>query len=120
MTNDNEAVPNPALRRYATGQAFVLTLGHTHIAVLEAIAHGRRELVGRNNWVGPARGLGMRGLVEHKHSPNFVGKQHGEMAEPITNYYRLTRAGWLTLDLLAEAGLAETVPARSKQRRLVA
>ena len=64
-------------------------------------------------------GLERRGLLEHRHGPNFVGAMTGPMGEPITHYYRLTRAGWLTHDLLAEAGMVARVESRA-QRRLVA
>lgn len=123
MSNDNAEIPNALFRQSVTGIAFALTLGHTHICVLDEIAHSDRDRsrakMRRNNFVGPAIGLGRRGLVEHRHAPNWIGKEHGGVDEPITNYYRLTRAGWLMHDLLAEAGMVSSVTER-KLRKLVA
>lgn len=122
MSNDNSEAPNALFRQSVTGIAFSLTLGHTHIAVLDEIAHSDRDRakvkMRRNNFVGPAIGLGRRGLIEHRHNPPFVEKKRG-FDEPITNYYRLTKAGWLMHDLLAEAGMVDAVVDR-KLRRLVA
>lgn len=120
--NDNLEAPNNLFRQSVTGVAFALTLGHTHIAVLDEIAHSDRDRakvkMRRNNFVGPAIGLGRRGLVEHRYNPPFVDAKRG-LDEPITNYYRLTKAGWLMHDLLAEAGMVDAVVDR-KLRRLVA
>jgi len=120
--NDNAETPNPLFRQSVTGIAFSLTLGHTHIAVLDEIAHcdrdRARKQMRRNNFVGPAIGLCRRGLVEHRHNPPFVNAKNN-FDEPITNYYRLTKAGWLMHDLLAEAGMVDAVSDR-KLRRLVA
>ncbi len=120
--NDNSEAPNTLFRQSVTGIAFSLTLGHTHIAVLDEIAHCDRDRASkqmrRNNFVGPAIGLCRRGLVEHRSNPPFAeGKS--KLNEPITNYYRLTKAGWLMHDLLAEAGMVDAVVDR-KLRRLVA
>lgn len=120
--NDDQPVPNPLLRAAATQIAFHLTLTRNQIAVLEAIAHNRREprqvqtQRADRLWVPICRNLGDKGLVEHRHMPNFVGDDSG-WPKQINNYYRLTRAGWLMLDLLVEAGMAE---APSTRKRLVA
>lgn len=120
--NDNLEAPNNLFRQSVTGIAFSLTLGHTHIAVLDEIAHSDRDRakhkMRRNNFVSPAIGLCRRGLVEHRHNPPFVDAKRG-LDEPITNYYRLTKAGWLMHDLLAEAGMVDAVVDR-KLRKLVA
>lgn len=74
--NDNLEAPNALFRQSVTGIAFALTLGHTHIAVLDEIAHSDRDRASkkmrRHHFVGPANGLIRRGLVEHRHNPPFV------------------------------------------------
>lgn len=121
MTNDNQPVPNAMLREHATGFAFTLTMPKSAVWFLDAIAHGDRD---RNRrlpcrFISGARACQDRGLIEHRHKPNWIGKGGGTFGEPITNYYRLTRAGWLMHDLLAEAGLVDAVEDK-KMRRLVA
>lgn len=113
--NDDQPVPNPLLRRSATNTAFVLTLGHSHISVLDIIAHDERSRP--SHWVGPAHGLIRRGLVEHRCSPNWRGR--GNEGGRTSDFYRLTRAGWLMHDLLAEAGMVSPV-ADKALRKLVA
>lgn len=121
--NDNPEIPNKALRDHVSDHSFVLTLRKTHITVLAQIAHGvrpeRRPGV-VDHFISAVHGVIRRGLVEHRHQPNFIGKTHGNMAEPITNYYRLTRAGWAVFDLMVEAGLADAIDKKSAKRRLVA
>jgi hypothetical protein len=116
--NDNPPIPNVALRDHVSDHSFVLTLRKTHITFLIALAHGERSTLG--DWVTPSRGLQSRGLIVHRHAPNFIGKHFGSTTEPITNYYRLTRAGWAVFDLLVEAGLAVEIDRKSSKRKLVA
>lgn len=124
--NDNADVPNPMLRSHVTDHSFVLTLRKTHIRVLCQIAHGTRSLGQRNfdgvdHFVPAVHGLQRRGLCAHKHHPNFIGKMEGGgPTDLLSNYYRLTRAGWAVFDLLVEAGLAEAIERGSKLRKLVA
>lgn len=122
--NDNAEIPNPALRSHVTEHSFVLTMRKMHIASMVCIAHADRtyldfrKMFGRDDWVTAVRGLERRGLMKHQHSPSFTGKNRP--GGPITDYYRLTRAGWAVFDLLVEAGMAEAIDARSSKRKLVA
>jgi hypothetical protein len=116
--NDNAPIPNVALRAHVTDHSFVLTMRKTHIETLTEIAGGERKFGG--NFITPVRGLQARGLVVHKHKPNFRGKSSGSQHDLITDYYRLTRAGWAVYDLLVEAGLAPAIEAKSAARKLVA
>lgn len=121
--NDNPEIPNKALRAHVTDHSFVLTLRKTHIAVLAEIAHGirpERRPGFVDHFIPAVHGVIRRGLLEHRHRPNFIGKTEGKVSEPITNYYRLTRAGWAVFDLMVEAGLAEAIDNKSAKRRLVA
>lgn len=124
--NNNREIPNPMLRAHVSDHSFVLTMRKTHIHTLQQIAHCSR-LLGEGRVPGVAdffiaavNALQRRGLVAHKHHPNFIGKMGGATDEPLTNYYRLTRAGWAVFDLLVEAGLADEIDRRSSLRRLVA
>lgn len=124
-SNENPPTPNVALREHVTSGAFLLSLKKTHVWVLEAVAHDDRGRTGRragvsDHFITAVKALERRGLVEHRNSPNFVDKKFGGTADPLTHYYRLTRAGWLVFDLLAEAGMVESLPARSAKRRKVA
>lgn len=122
--NDNAEIPNAALRSHVTEHSFVLTMRKMHIAAMVCIAHADRtyldfrKMFGRDDWVGACRGLERRGLMKHQYGPDFTGKNtHGG---PITNNYRLTRAGWAVFDLLVEAGMADAIDRRSSKRKLVA
>jgi len=136
MSNDNGVVPNPALREAATQCAFHINLTRNMVAVLNAVAHGTREVSGpaERVWVPTAWSLKRRGLVVHVTDPEGWGPDlpepdgmgrtrgmcdHLQAQLGINAAYRLTRAGWLTHDLLAEAGLVDRVTSR-KQRRMVA
>lgn len=119
--NDNDLPPNPVLRDHVTGFSFVLSMPRSAVASLDAIAHGEvnrnRNRLRYDNFVGGAKSCQARGLMIHQHKPSFAG---GDASTGnITDFYRLTKAGWLVYDLLAEAGLVEAVTAR-KLRRLVA
>lgn len=122
--NDNADIPNPALRSHVTEHSFVLTMRKMHIAAMTCLAHADRtyldfrKMFGRDDWVGAVRGLERRGLVQHRINPDFTGKNTS--MGPITNYYRLTRAGWSVFDLLVEAGMADAVGHKSAKRKLVA
>lgn len=109
--NDNQTVPNVALREHVTGFAFTLTMPKSAVWFLDAIAHCDRN---RNRrvpcrFISGAHACQDRGLIEHRHAPNWIGEKYVNMEEPITNYYRLTKAGWLMHDLLAECGMVEAV-----------
>lgn len=116
MVNDNETAPNAALREFATSHAFVMTLTRNQIVALNIIATGQDDFR-FSRFVSATKELGVRGLLEHRYSPDHNGKRNS--GGPITDYYRLTRAGWLMHDLLAEAGLAKPVVERAL-RKLVA
>lgn len=115
--NDNQPIPNPAFRAAVTDTAFSFTLRKTHLSVLSIIAAGSRH-DRLPYWVPAVNGLIRRGLVRHKHSPGFTGARWTDNT-PITEYFRLTKAGWLMFDLCVEAGLLEPVTSKS-QRKLVA
>ncbi|WP_294138370.1 hypothetical protein [Sphingomonas sp.] len=138
LANDNLPAPNAHLREAVTTVAFSLTLTRNMVLVLDAVARGDRTASGAavRMWVPTAWSLKRRGLVTHATDPDGWGtrlEQPDNMgrtrampeARPrdsvsgINHAYRLTRAGWLMHDLLAEAGLVDRVTAR-KQRRLVA
>lgn len=123
--NDNQPVPNPTLRDHVTQIGFNLSLTRRMIGVLDEIAHNERD---RNrasvwayagHWVPGARSLGNRGLVKHCYAPSHSGAMPPYGQRDLTEHYRLTRAGWLIHDLLAEAGLVERVTKR-KLRGLIA
>lgn len=130
----DKMIPNEALFAYVTSSTFNLSLSRHMIAVLEEVAHndhGRaRHRVARNHFVGPAVCLQERGLLLHRGknvaSHGYSEKSFAEIegkskySSGITAYYRLTRAGWLAFDLLAEAGMVEPLPAKSPLRKLVA
>lgn len=121
VVNDNDMPPNPVLREHVTGFSFVLSMPRSAVASLDAIAHGEvnrnRNKLRYDNFVGGAKSCQSRGLLVHQYKPSFTGSDHS--AGSITDFYRLTKAGWLVHDLLAEAGLVEAVTAR-ELRRLVA
>ena len=136
--NDNEDIPNPALRAAVTDHSFVLTLRKSHIAALAHLAnyegtmdsHVAADLARRRDggaatlldkcFVVAMRGLGDRGLVEHRKRPNFKGAMLGTRNDRLTDFYRLTRAGWAVYDLLSEAGMVPAIDRRSPKRRLIA
>lgn len=121
--NDNHDVPNPLLRQHVTDHSFVLTLRKTHIATLASIAHCNRKLSERMQtgladfFITASHALQRRGLIAHRHSPPFAESKY---PHKLTDYYRLTRAGWAVFDLLVEAGLVEEIERRSTLRKLVA
>jgi len=124
--NDNQEVPNPELREHVTNHSFVLALSRSHIFYLEHIVRyytsrfEDRVKAPRGSpdlFVPAAKGLARRGLIKHKHSPNFTGDKQ---KHHIADYYRLTKAGWAVYDLLTEAGLVVAIPVRSAKRRLAA
>lgn len=133
--NDNVETPNPQLRDYATEGAFALTLSKTHMATLVAIANNDQSLAGRN-WLGALDGLKRRGLAYHAKDwfgakmvvhrgmsypePKQLWGPYDRMDSPLTNICRLTRAGWLVYDLLAEAGMARAIDRRSALRKRIA
>jgi hypothetical protein len=125
--NDNQEIPNPALREHVTDHSFVLALRKTHIAMLVEVAHNRRS--GRiRDTISPAHGLARRGLMLHcthvfgRSGPHETQKtfEHEKGHDGMTwnEYYRLTRAGWACFDLLVEAGLA--APVQTKRRKVAA
>jgi hypothetical protein len=121
--NDNQEIPNLILREAATSSAFLLQLSKTHIAALDMLAHDDRSRwpAGmRDLFITGVRGLIERGLVIHAVNPNHKGQRPPHTSsDTLSDYYRLTRAGWLMHDLLAEAGMVDAVTSK-KQRRLVA
>lgn len=123
--NDNEKAPNPALRAHVTDHSFVLTLRKSHIWALEIIANDEPTPT-RGQWVGPAKGLEARGLIEHRGREPFAkafyeGRDiYGGRRFKTSNHWRLTRAGWAVYDLLAEAGMVRAMDRRAAKRRLVA
>jgi hypothetical protein len=121
--NDNIEVPNAALRAHVSDHSFVLSLRKTHVFVLNDIAHNQRTDDRRGGapafFITASHALIRRGLLAHKHGPNFKGVA-GEFGDDITDYYRLTRAGWAVFDLLVEAGMADALDRRSSLRRIVA
>lgn len=112
--------PNEELRRYATG-GFVMHLTANQVVTLVEIAayeqgyttgqvaasglRGQRDL-----FVSAAKALGDRGLVVHNPDFDPYHRRHGRWRSekpgttPLTSY-RLTKAGRLIRDLLAEAGV---------------
>lgn len=108
MTND-------MLRAHVTGAAFHLTLGKTHIAALvhleEVLDHekangaGTRSALPRNphlgNFTTGAAGLISRGLITHTMPQPRVRLDN----KPFGEFWQITRAGRLALDLLREAGI---------------
>lgn len=125
MSNDNAEVPNPDLRRAATSAAFSLTLSRNQVGVLDAVAHGSRQITrgtvrSDSLWVPTAWQLKRLGLLMHCSDEGGWKKPDERMptTHDITDYYRLTRAGWLMHDLLAEAGLVERVTARKLRSKV--
>jgi hypothetical protein len=108
MTND-------MLRSHVTGAAFHLTLGKTHIAALvhldEVITYeeingpAKRHELPRNphvgNFVTGATGLLVRGLVTHTPPPPRTRMD----TRPFGDFWQITTAGRLVLQLLREAGI---------------
>ena len=121
--NDNLEVPNPMLRQHVTDHSFVLTLRKTHIATLAMIAHDNRALGEtripgtHDHFVTASHALQRRGLVAHRHNPPF---KESKYPRKLSDFYRLTRAGWAVFDLLVEAGLAEDIDRASKLRKVIA
>lgn len=130
--NDNAEVPNPDLRAYATEGAFLLSLSKTHLATLIALAQNDRSW-GARNWLGALDGLKRRGLAYHANDyfgraiegdrysgPKQTWGDYNGNNPNLCSIARLTRAGWLTYDLLVEAGLAPAIDRRSGLRRNIA
>lgn len=121
--NDNGEAPNPMLRAHVTDHSFVLTLRKTHISTLASIAHCNRKLSERlqtgvaDYFITASHALQRRGLIEHRHRPPFAESKY---PHKLTDFYRLTRAGWAVFDLLVEAGFAEPIERKSPLRKLVA
>ena len=131
MTNDNDAVPNPELREYVTGGAFVLTMSKLHIAMLVAVAHNNEAVIhAMRASVTTGHGLKRRGLLMH--CGDVYGRQHyrtkyfpdGRNIDLFQvqahNIWRLTKAGWAVYDLLEQAGLAPAIDKRSGLRKRIA
>lgn len=103
------------LRAHVTGTAFHLFLGKTHIAALvhleEVLAYeevngpATRSALPRTpnlgNFTTGASGLISRGLVTHVMPPPRVRSDN----KPFGEFWQITRAGRLVLDLLREAGI---------------
>lgn len=130
--NDNGHIPNPALRAHVQSHSFVFTLKPTHIKWLERIAHSDRgpskmgrerpfRFAERDDFVTGMNGCVSRGLVEYRAERGFMPNKPRQLGkDPIHRHYRLTRAGWAALDLLAEAGMVDAIDRRSPARRRVA
>lgn len=124
--NDNIEVPNEALRAHVSDHSFVLSLRKTHIRGLIAIANADREMMrpprgSPDHFISAVHGLMRRGLILHRHEPGFARSKPDENGLiPISDFYRLTRAGWAVFDLIVEAGMAEAIDKKSSLRRLVA
>jgi hypothetical protein len=122
--NDNGNIPNPQLHSFVTGHSFVLTLAASHIKWLHRVATNYRNGFPRTERCDQAvglQGLIRRGLVEHRANFGFEPKhKRNWKCATLNSCFRLTRAGWITLDLLAEAGMVDAVDKRSPKRRLVA
>lgn len=117
-------VTNDMLRAHVTGAAFHLTLGKTHIAALvhleqviaaEALTgevSSWPRPAGLGNFVSGASGLIARGLVTHT-----VPLKADVSRVPFGEFWQITRAGRLVLDLLRESGIwqeyAVLVPAEA-------
>lgn len=128
--NDNDDIPNAALRAHVMDHSFVLALRKTHINMLVQVAHDDRHLGGQQRYSVPAAdGLRNRGLLLHctdvfgrskrGETQKCFPKPKGEPGDTWSEFYRLTRAGWAVFDLLVEAGLAPALEIPRK-RRLVA
>lgn len=130
MSNDNAEVPNQPLREYATEGAFLLALTRRHIQLIQALALNDRSFASAH-WIGAMNGLTRRGLAYH--ACDFFGRKGDRYSEArrvwgafgisdrkLAGIARLTKAGWLVYDLLAEAGMVEVIDRRSALRRNVA
>ena len=127
--NDNADIPNRILRDYVTDSSFVLSLSRRHIATLIAIALNDRDHKYCRDFVNPGNGLIRRGLVGHcERAPKSRVKMiptgrhnewrpwfRGSANDDLNCYWRLTKAGWLVYDLLAEAGMAPAIKAEKRQ-----
>jgi hypothetical protein len=119
--NDNSGIPNQAFHNAVTGTTFVLTLAASHIKWLHRVATNYKSGFPRTERCDQAvglQGLIRRGLVDHSREP-FDG-QKDIRKRTLNSHFRLTKAGWLALDLLAEAGLVDAVDRRSPLRRKAA
>lgn len=127
---------NAALREHVTSVGFSLTLTKSQLRglVFLALCHSGRindsyyPDHGERGWyVTAAKGLIVRGLVEHVYPPRWFKGSESEWknrdthkGRPITpaDFYLLTQAGDLVVQLLAQAGLftdiADTFRSRLK------
>lgn len=117
MNEDPNLAPNPALASYASSTAFVMTMTKPMIETLLMLWAGRDEPLGHHlpsNIVAQSRALGRRGLIVH-HVPDGYREMTPEdrSALPLKAFYEVTKAGWLMLELLREAGLR--TPTRGTQ-----
>lgn len=100
--------PNEALRAHVTRVGFDLSLGHTHVAALVAIAESHRtklDVTMHRFWVPAVRGCMERGLVIHHPQTALRNKRLFEGLGKLADWYSLTPAGELVVSLLTEAGL---------------
>ena len=114
---------NEQFREHVTGNSFVLTLHKTQIAALIFI----NEMLGHGEWLshsdeGPlrifvtgSRGLQERGLLTHHNPPsvqpnwNDPKRAAWDKKYGVRYRWRITRAGQLTIELLREAGLYQSM-----------
>lgn len=100
--------PNPSLRDHVTGVKFNLSLGASHVQVLAAVATRTTARIPYHVWMAAVAGLERRGLLTRAAAAKVVPNWEGS--------YELTRAGWLTAHLLAEAGLCDPIPEHDNAR----
>jgi hypothetical protein len=122
----NDNAPNEKLREHVTGQAFAMTLSRSMVAMLDALARNARSREREpqiRNWISTGHSLEERGLISWRGTPQepFARTRVERGAiPPVSDRIRLTKAGWIMHDLLAEAGLVKAIDKRASVRRLVA
>lgn len=120
----NDDAPNQQLRDHVTGQAFAMTLSQPMILMLDMVARDTREFRGLiRNFISTGLSLEARGLIDWRgkgRKPFAVTPVEQGQLPPCSDRIRLTRAGWIMHDLLAEAGLVKAIDRRSRLRRRVA